>query len=225
MSRAARAHALKNCLSTILAINRLLEREANEKSRERLRRSEDAVKRMLALIADDLEADGAASRSEDAFVSAEQIVRAVVARVGDRAEAGGVELFVQNGPGGLVGDAAALAEALGNIVLNAVEATQAGGAVLVATYECPDRSQLWTVQDTGRGIPAEMLPRIGIPFASCREGGTGLGLAVAHAVVEKHGGVMRIESPTGAGTLVSIRLPPLAGDIGAPKAANEFASA
>jgi hypothetical protein len=46
---------------------RLLEREANDKSRERLGRSEDAVKRMLALIADDLEADGAASRSEDAF--------------------------------------------------------------------------------------------------------------------------------------------------------------
>jgi two-component system, NtrC family, sensor histidine kinase HydH len=206
--RAARAHALKNCLAVVSAINRLLETELSERSRERMKRSQDAVKRMLALIQDDLASDRASVTYKRTFVLAEEILRAVVARVEDRAQAGGVELIVRAGPGGVVGNGAELAEALTNVVLNAIEATPPSGAVLVTTLELSDGSQVWAVQDTGPGIPEHLKDRVGLPFVTGRRGGSGLGLAVARQTFEQHGGQLHIRSIAGSGTLVSTRLPP-----------------
>ena len=212
--RAARAHALKNCLAVVSAINRLLEPELSERSRERMERSQDAVTRMLALIQDDLVADRLPSTSTRAFVSAEEVLRAVVARVADRAQAGRVELIVRACPGGVVGDGAELAEALTNIVLNAIEATPPGGAMFVTTLELSDGSQVWAVRDTGPGIPEHVKDRLGLPFVTGRRGGSGLGLAVARQTFERHGGQLHIRSIPGSGTLVSTRLPPSAKEAG-----------
>jgi signal transduction histidine kinase len=209
-ARAARAHALKNCLAVLSAINKLLEPELSERSHERMERSQDAIKRMLALIQDDLAADRLPVTCKRTFVSAEEILRAVVARVEDRAQAGRVELIVQAGPGGVVGDGAELAEALTNIVLNAIEATPPGGAVHVTTLELSDGSQVWAVRDPGPGIPEHVRDRLGLPFVTGRRGGTGLGLAVARQTFEQHGGQLYIRSISGSGTLVSTRLPPSA---------------
>jgi signal transduction histidine kinase len=175
-----------------------------------MERSQDAVKRMLALIQDDLAADRLPAPRKRAFVSAEEVLRAVVARVEDRARAGRVELIVRAGPGGVVGDGAELAEALANIVLNAIEATPPDGAVLVTTLELSDGSQVWAVRDTGPGIPEQVKDRLGLPFVSGRPGGSGLGLAVARQTFEQHGGHLHIRSIPGSGTLVSTRLPPSA---------------
>jgi signal transduction histidine kinase len=205
--RALRAHALKNCLAVVSAVNKLVERELSEISRERMARSHEAVRRMGALLAEDLEVEGEQSATNHAFVCSEDIVRAVVARVEDVAEAAGTTLVVHAGAGGVIGDAVGLAEALGNIVLNAIQATPVGGVVLVATYECPDRSQLWVVQDTGRGMSAEDRARLGTQVSSCRPGGSGLGFAAARELVERHGGITRVDSSIGAGTVVSIWLP------------------
>jgi signal transduction histidine kinase len=208
--RAARAHALKNCLAVVSAINRLLEPELSERSRERMERSQDAVERMLALIRDDLAADRLPVTCKRTFVSAEEILRAVVARVEDRAQAGRVGLIVRAGPGGVVGDGAELAEALTNIALNAIEATAPGGGVLVTTLALSDGSQVWAVRDTGSGIPEHVKDRLGLPFVTGRRGGSGLGLAVARQTFEQHGGQLDIRSIPGSGTLVSTRLPPFA---------------
>ncbi len=162
---------------------------------------------MLVLLAQDLVVEGGQASAAFSFVQAEEVVRAVLGLVEDVAEAAGVELFVQVGPGGVVGDAAALAEALSNVVLNAIQATSAGGAVFLATYERPDGSQLWVVQDTGRGMTEEVLRHLGSPGFSRRRGGSGLGAACAREVVARHGGQARVESQAGSGTMVSIWLP------------------
>ena len=141
------------------------------------------------------------------FASVEDVVRAVVDRVEDVAEAAGVQLVVHVGPGGVTGDAGDLAEALGNIVLNAIQATAAGGAVFIHTYDRPDGSQLWAVEDTGCGMSNEAMARLGSPGFSLRSGGSGLGLASARAIIGRHGGVTEVESKPGAGTLVTIWLP------------------
>jgi signal transduction histidine kinase len=206
-ARALRAHEFKNCLQVVKAVNKLVEPELSETSRQRMERSHAAVARMLGLIAQDLVAEGGDASSVCAFVSAIDIVRAVVARVKDVAEAGRVELFVQPGAGGVVGDAAALAEALGNIALNAIQSTSPGGAVFVATHECPDGYQHWVVEDTGRGMSEEVLARLGTPHFSLRPGGSGLGFAAARAAVGRQGGVTHIESRPGSGTMVTIWLP------------------
>lgn len=205
--RASRAHALKNCLSVVRAVNRLLEAELSDRSRERLARSEQAVERMLSLLQDDLTKDGADRQPSRGFVRAEEVLRAVVARVEDRAQAGGVELFTRAGTGGVTGDRDELTEALANIALNAVEATPPGGAVHMATHELPDGSQVWAVLDTGHGMPEDVEQRLGCAFVTGRKEGSGVGFAFARQVVTKYGGQIHVRSMRGTGTVISMRLP------------------
>ena len=210
--RAARAHALKNCLAVVRAVNRLLESDVSDRSRERLARSQDAVDRMLAIIQEELTADSRPTARDPGYVSAEGLLRDVVARVEDRAQAGQVELLVQAGPGGVAGDGSDLAEAFSNVVLNAIEATPPGGAVLVYTRELVDGGQVWTVRDTGPGIPEDIGQRLGTLFVTSRKGGSGVGFALARQIVEQHGGQLHIRTAEGSGTVVSMRLPAPAPD-------------
>jgi PAS domain S-box-containing protein len=66
---------------------------------------------------------------------------------------------------------------------------------------------LFSVSDTGEGIPAEHLPRLFDPFYSTRFTGRGLGLPVAEGIVRTHGGMIRIESEPGKGTVATVLLP------------------
>ena len=63
-----------------------------------------------------------------------------------------------------------------------------------------------TIADTGCGIPAEHLARLGEPFFTTKTRGTGLGLAVVQSILQEHGGSLRIESAVGRGTTVALTL-------------------
>jgi PAS domain S-box-containing protein len=103
-------------------------------------------------------------------------------------------------------DADQLQQVLLNLIQNAVQATPAGGTVTIRAGE--DRSG-WRieVEDTGAGIAPEHQPRIFDPFYTTRPRGTGLGLFVAHGIVERHRGAIEVESEPGKGTRFRIRLP------------------
>lgn len=206
---AVRAHALKNCLAIVCAVNKLVESEVGEAAQRRLSRSQQAVRRMLKLLEEDLQpADAHRDPEHLASISVAQILDEVRARVEDLAQARGIRLSFRAGEGEVRADVVALTEALGNLVMNAIDSSSPGATVAVTSEEGPDLGQLFTVKDAGDGIPEEDLRRLGTPFHSRREGGSGLGMAVACAVVERHGGLARIESALGAGTRVSIWLPP-----------------
>ena len=208
--RAVRAHALKNCLAVICAVNRLVAADVSEVTRRRLSRSENAVARMVELIEADLLPDHAPQpRRHVRRVSAQEVVNAVRARVEDLAQSRQVRLQFQLGVGNLWGDGRDLAEALGNFVMNAVESSAVEDTVIITTSESTDGGQLWTVRDSGPGIPRHLVPALGTPFKSHREGGSGLGIAVARDIIERHGGLVRIETALGSGTLVSMWLPRL----------------
>ena len=64
------------------------------------------------------------------------------------------------------------------------------------------------VRDTGRGMPAETLRRIGTPFFTTRDDGTGLGVVLARSVIAQHGGSLRYESEPGRGTTVRVTFSP-----------------
>ncbi|AKU98724.1 Two-component sensor histidine kinase [Labilithrix luteola] len=203
--RAARLHALKNCLAVIIAVQKLLEREVTGQSRERLQRAQDAAARMRGLLEEDLTRS---SRADDAkFCSSEEIAQDMVRRVEDRAEASGVQLLVRCGSRGLRGVRSELVEALANLVLNAIDVTPRGAAVQVSLDDTADGAHLWTVQDSGPGMPREVVAHLGTPFCSRKEGGWGLGLAVVQSIVKRHGGLIRIESSPASGTLASVYFP------------------
>jgi signal transduction histidine kinase len=84
-----------------------------------------------------------------------------------------------------------------------------GGCLLLTAATDTDGSgaTLLTVQDQGRGIPAEDLDVIFQPFHSSFEKGTGLGLAIVHRIVTDYNGAINVSSRVGAGTVVTVRLP------------------
>ncbi|OUM97166.1 MAG: hypothetical protein A9Z00_01655 [Thermobacillus sp. ZCTH02-B1] len=93
-----------------------------------------------------------------------------------------------------------------NIVKNAIEAMPTGG-LLAISIEREGTDVLVRVTDQGSGIPEDHLPRLGEPFFTTKEKGTGLGLMMSHKIIEEHDGQIRYDSREGEGTTVTIRLP------------------
>ena len=95
-----------------------------------------------------------------------------------------------------------------NLVINAAQAVEPGGTVLVATRREGDHV-IVSVADDGCGIPPHLLDRIFDPFFTTKPVGvgTGLGLGIAHQIVTSHGGEIQVESTPGIGTVFRVRLP------------------
>ena len=104
----------------------------------------------------------------------------------------------------------ALARALSNVLLNAVEACTDGGEIAVRVARrangAGDGVEV-TVQDTGCGIPPERLARIWEPYVTYKPGGTGLGLAIARQTIAAHRGEVSAASTVGEGTTIRFVLP------------------
>jgi signal transduction histidine kinase len=94
-----------------------------------------------------------------------------------------------------------------NLVRNAAQASPGGREVRVIVEGTPEGGGRVRVVDEGEGIPPEVLARLGEPFYTTREGGTGLGLGISRRIVEEHGGELAIRSQPGKGTEVDVRLP------------------
>ena len=115
-------------------------------------------------------------------------------------------------PPPVAGDRDLLFLALHNLADNALKFSLAGDAVEVRAFE--DERGAWVtveVADTGPGIPDEDLPHLGEELyrGSAARGveGSGLGLALAQAIITRHGGSMSVRSRVGQGTVVAVRLP------------------
>jgi len=113
------------------------------------------------------------------------------------------------------GDEGQLAQVVLNLVINALQAMPSGGVLGIATRRDPEWAEL-AVTDTGEGIPRERLPQVFDPYFTTRPGGVGLGLPIAHRIIEGHHGMIDVESQAGTGTRVVVRLP-LAGGPAAVK--------
>jgi len=93
-----------------------------------------------------------------------------------------------------------------NLIKNAIEAMPTGGIVALKTYELLGQAVI-EITDEGAGIPKERLARLGEPFYSNKEKGTGLGLMVSFRIIQNHGGTIQFFSEVGKGTTVQIKLP------------------
>lgn len=95
-----------------------------------------------------------------------------------------------------------------NLVKNSLEAMEDGGELLVsAYYDKDEQSLVFKVQDSGKGIEKEQLERIGEPFFTTKEKGTGLGIMVTTKFVESLGGSLHYDSEVGKGTTATVTLP------------------
>ncbi len=105
------------------------------------------------------------------------------------------------------GDPQRLRQVLTNLVDNAANASRPGTEVTLRASATADHHVAIEVEDHGRGIGDDDLPRIFEPFFTTRPDGTGLGLAIVHKVIRAHGGDIKVRSTVGGGSTFTITLP------------------
>lgn len=107
----------------------------------------------------------------------------------------------------VMGNEKSLQEVFMNVLRNAAEAMPAGGVITVSISRARGYLSI-DIEDTGEGMPKEVMDRIFEPFFTTKQKGTGLGLAVCHTIVqEEHGGELLYESRPGEGTTATVLLP------------------
>ncbi|MBO0602651.1 PAS domain S-box protein [Sporosarcina sp. E16_3] len=94
-----------------------------------------------------------------------------------------------------------------NLIKNSIDAMPNGGEITISTVAEEGRVVKISLSDTGIGIPSERLNKLGEPFYSLKEKGTGLGLMVSYKIIENHHGSIQFKSKEGHGTTVEISLP------------------
>lgn len=112
----------------------------------------------------------------------------------------------------IAGDEGQLSQVFLNLGINALQAMPDGGVLVVRTRLDRGWAEV-AVEDSGQGIEEDILPHIFDPYFTTRPRGVGLGLAIAHRIVEGHQGTMDVETTIGKGTTMIARLP-LAGMLG-----------
>jgi len=100
-----------------------------------------------------------------------------------------------------------LARALGNLVVNALEAMPDGGTLTVRTRGHASGDAVIEVEDTGPGLSEDQKSRLFTPYFTTKAGGTGLGLAITQGIVSDHGGRIEIRAAVPHGTVFSLILP------------------
>ncbi len=219
---ATMSHELRTPLNAIIGFSEMIVKEA-ELSLDAARRHEyaelinDSGQHLLSVVNGILDMSkmesGGFEISAEPFEPREAIV-SCSNLMALKARENGIDLVVslpQDLPG-MVGDQRAFKQILLNLLSNAIKFTERGGAVTVSALV--DGADLaLRVSDTGVGISAEDMKRIGDPFFQAektyrrRHEGTGLGLSIVKSLVALHQGEMTVQSKVDVGTTILVRLP------------------
>lgn len=171
---------------------------------------------LLSLVADILDMsriETGSRKIEISAIDAREAIDAAVSRISAAAADKGLNLAIEAPEQiSMDADGRALQQILSNLLRNAVKFTPEGGSVIVRA-DIAHNVVDFHVIDTGVGIPAEAIDKLGRPFEQV-EGefnkankGAGLGLAIARSLAEMHGGALTIRSTLGEGVVASVRLP------------------
>jgi signal transduction histidine kinase/ActR/RegA family two-component response regulator len=209
------AHDFNNCLASISGRAELLLKHTSDPTMRRgldviIKSARDGAKTVKRIQ------DFARQRQDRDFetVSVDQLLLDVSEitrpRWKDSGAAAGVHISLTvSGDSGahVLGDASELRDVLVNMVFNAVDAMPEGGHIALGA-ERRDEKVAIIVEDTGRGMGAEVRSRIFDPFFTTKGvEGMGLGLSVSYGVVRRHGGAIKVESEVGRGTTFEVVLP------------------
>jgi len=126
-----------------------------------------------------------------------------------QAQAQRVQLRLRKHPAPLLAsvDPRLIKQAVLNLMLNALQAMPADGGELILQAGQTNQQARIDVIDTGPGIPPEVVGKIFQAYYSTKKGGTGLGLAMTHRIVEEHGGTIAVTTEVGKGTDFTVLLP------------------
>ena len=206
---AGAAHEIRNPLTSIKSSLQYLESRCREETEKKLLgvalRETDRIDETLAALL---------SFSRPSEIRKEPcdlvgLLEESAALVSFQARAKGVEVRTSFPPAPVVveADGSQLKQVFLNVFLNAVQAMEGGGALIVEALRHESGRPLVRVTDTGPGIPEEALDKVFDPFFTTKKGGTGLGLSICYTIVKAHGGEIEVRSRLGEGTTVLVSLP------------------
>lgn len=202
------AHEVKNPLAAIKGLSKhMAQHSADPKTAERLAIVAAEADRLQGIVEGFLSFSRGLDDLKLEPVRPHEVARELAVLLETRAEEAGVGIEVAGDAAFVVdADERKLRQALLNLVLNAVQASPHGAAVRIeVAREC--LGARITVHDDGVGMTADVLSRIARPYFTTKEGGSGLGVAVARGLIEQHGGQLEFKSVAGKGTTASILLP------------------
>jgi heavy metal sensor kinase len=211
------AHELRTPVSIILtqtqtALNR--ERNAAEyrETIEACQRSAQRMRRLTELLLELARLDAGQEQMKRMKFNLSQVARDCVESITPLAAEHHVKMHCNLPQLECAGDPERLAQVITNLLTNAIQYNKENGEVLIATQSQNGTATL-TVSDTGHGISVKDLPHVFERFyradSSRSSGNTGLGLAIAKAIIEAHGGTIEVSSKPNVGTTFIVRLPTL----------------
>ncbi len=202
------AHEVKNPLAAIKGLSTHMARGAGDpKTAERLGIVAQEADRLQAIVDGFLGFTRGLDDLRLARVVPYEAASELVVLLETRAQEADVTIeVVGDERAEVLADARKLRQALLNVVLNAMQASPRGRVVTIGIARATPDTVRVRVVDRGEGMEAAVLERIRKPYFTTRAGGSGLGVTIARAFVEQHGGSMTIESELRKGTTVTIEL-------------------
>jgi len=140
--------------------------------------------------------------------SLEELLKHLITLFQEEASSHGIHLKaeIDSGLPFIKMDPERLTQAFINIMKNGIEAMAKGGVLRVEAHCFKDRVEV-AVFDSGSGIPPDRMGKIFNYYYTTKEKGVGLGLPIAHRIIEAHNGQLKVESQVGVGTKVTVLLP------------------
>lgn len=202
------AHELKNPLAAIKALAQISASGKNPaRAAERLGVALGEIERMEGILRDYLSFARPLEALRPEPVALDALAADAVELLAERASQSGVALRLEAEPVRVEADPRRLKSLLVDLLSNALDASSAGDDVTLSVQPESQGGALLTVRDTGAGMGVTELQRLGTPFYSTREGGTGLGVVLARSAAQQHGGSLEYASARGEGTTATLRLP------------------
>ena len=212
------AHEINNPLTGVLTFTRILLRskDIGDKNLSHLQKIAESTVRVKNIVKGLLDFSRQTELDREP-TEINRLIRAVISAMENQALIKGVSIQFKSGEGLpiLTLDRNQLQSVLVNLIINALDAMEHGGNIMISTGISLSASDTGTkgveiaVTDTGCGISPEDLDKLFEPFFTTKEvgKGTGLGLAVSYGIVQRHGGTVRVQSEVGRGSTFTIWLP------------------
>ncbi|GLB62082.1 ATP-binding protein [Cytobacillus sp. NCCP-133] len=198
------AHEIRNPLTTIKGFVQLYKsdnREINELLLSELERIEHITTEMLSL--------GKPQAIQMNIASLKEIIENTAEILLPQANMNGIQfsLLFEESDFLITCEKNQIKQVFLNLIKNAMEAMHKGGEIEISLRQGREGQCVVSVLDQGCGIPEEFLPRLGEPFYSLKEKGTGLGLMICHKIIKQHHGSILYRSKLNEGTLIEITFP------------------
>ncbi|MFQ3619566.1 MAG: HAMP domain-containing sensor histidine kinase [Spirochaetales bacterium] len=202
-------HDIRNPVSVIRSYSEMI--LLNADNTDRIKKYATNIlketERLNLLVGELLDYSRGEIRLNLSIVSLGQFFEKLKSYLGHNLDGGKIHLIIQNEvleP--VLMDEERMLRVFLNLVENSRKAMPQGGTISIKAEETESQI-VFLVEDTGAGMPKEVLANIFVPFYSFSKGGTGLGLVIVKNIVEAHEGTIHVESKIKKGTKVEIRLP------------------